>query len=71
MLFGLTSWCGSTAGWDTDQFPMDVKKATLAMLVVLKQEGLAPGGLNFDCKVSACGCGFDGAAEASAKSDCL
>ena len=32
---------------------MDVKKATLAMLVVLKQEGLAPGGLNFDCKVSA------------------
>eukprot|EP00750_Incisomonas_marina_P013298 INCI17283.2.p1 GENE.INCI17283.2~~INCI17283.2.p1 ORF type:complete len:454 (-),score=82.56 INCI17283.2:1112-2473(-) len=38
-------------GWDTDQFPMDVKKATLAMLVVLKQEGLAPGGLNFDCKV--------------------
>lgn len=38
-------------GWDTDQFPMDVKKCTLAMLVVLKQGGLAPGGLNFDCKV--------------------
>jgi len=38
-------------GWDTDQFPMDVKKATLTMLVVLKQGGLAPGGLNFDCKV--------------------
>jgi len=38
-------------GWDTDQFPMDVKKATMAMLVVIRQGGLAPGGLNFDCKV--------------------
>jgi len=38
-------------GWDTDQFPMDVKKATLVMLTVLKQGGLAPGGLNFDSKV--------------------
>lgn len=38
-------------GWDTDQFPMDVKKATLVMQVVLRQGGLAPGGLNFDAKV--------------------
>mmetsp|Transcript_15717 Transcript_15717/g.21555 ORF Transcript_15717/g.21555 Transcript_15717/m.21555 type:complete len:448 (-) Transcript_15717:14-1357(-) len=38
-------------GWDTDQFPMDVKKATLAMGAVIDQNGLAPGGLNFDCKV--------------------
>src|SRR5579875_588643 len=56
-------------GWDTDQFPMDIKKAALTMLVssqffiaslmkfffffkiVLRQKGLAPGGLNFDCKV--------------------
>jgi len=38
-------------GWDTDQFPMDIKKATLVMQVVLRQGGLAPGGLNFDCKV--------------------
>ena len=38
-------------GWDTDQFPMDMKKTTLVMLQVLKQGGLAPGGLNFDCKV--------------------
>jgi len=38
-------------GWDTDQFPMDYKKATLVMSVILEQGGLAPGGLNFDCKV--------------------
>ena len=38
-------------GWDTDQFPMDVKKCTLVMLEVLEMGGLAPGGLNFDCKV--------------------
>ena len=38
-------------GWDTDQFPMDLKNNTLLMLAVLKQNGIAPGGLNFDCKV--------------------
>jgi xylose isomerase len=38
-------------GWDTDQFNIDIKDATLAMLVVLKQNGIAPGGLNFDAKV--------------------
>ena len=38
-------------GWDTDQFPMDVKKTTLTMMTVLAQGGLAPGGLNFDAKV--------------------
>eukprot|EP00559_Dactyliosolen_fragilissimus_P001988 CAMPEP_0184867168 /NCGR_PEP_ID=MMETSP0580-20130426/25235_1 /TAXON_ID=1118495 /ORGANISM="Dactyliosolen fragilissimus" /LENGTH=368 /DNA_ID=CAMNT_0027367251 /DNA_START=191 /DNA_END=1294 /DNA_ORIENTATION=+ len=38
-------------GWDTDQFPMDVKKATLVMGAIVDQGGLAPGGLNFDCKV--------------------
>jgi xylose isomerase len=38
-------------GWDTDQFLMDVKSATLAMAIVLNQGGLAPGGLNFDAKV--------------------
>jgi len=38
-------------GWDTDQFPMDIKKATLVMLTVIRQKGLAPGGLNFDSKV--------------------
>lgn len=38
-------------GWDTDQFPMDVKKCILTMMIVLKQGGIAPGGFNFDCKV--------------------
>ena len=38
-------------GWDTDQFPMDVKKATLVMGAIIDQGGIAPGGLNFDCKV--------------------
>jgi len=38
-------------GWDTDQFPMDVKKAMITMQVVIEQGGLAPGGLNFDAKV--------------------
>lgn len=38
-------------GWDTDQFPSDIYSATLSMLVILEQGGLAPGGLNFDAKV--------------------
>ncbi|XP_077991504.1 xylose isomerase-like [Glandiceps talaboti] len=38
-------------GWDTDQFPMDVKNTTLVMKTVLAQGGLNPGGLNFDAKV--------------------
>jgi len=38
-------------GWDTDQFCYDVRKTTMIMLAVLKQGGLAPGGLNFDAKV--------------------
>jgi xylose isomerase len=39
----------STVGWDTDQFPMDVKDATKIMRLVINY-GLA-GGLNFDCKL--------------------
>ncbi|XP_043207231.1 xylose isomerase-like [Amphibalanus amphitrite] len=38
-------------GWDTDQFPMDVKAATMVMKTVIEQGGLQPGGLNFDAKV--------------------
>jgi len=37
-------------GWDTDQFPTDPAMCTLAMLVVLKQGGIGPGGFNFDAK---------------------
>ncbi|MFW6409726.1 MAG: xylose isomerase [Halanaerobiales bacterium] len=38
-------------GWDTDQFPTDIYKTTLAMYEILKNGGLEPGGLNFDAKV--------------------
>jgi xylose isomerase len=38
-------------GWDTDQFPMDVKSTTLAMQVIVNQGGLGSGGLNFDAKL--------------------
>jgi xylose isomerase len=38
-------------GWDTDQFPTDLRSAALAMLVILNQGGLVNGGLNFDAKV--------------------
>ncbi|XP_011079316.1 xylose isomerase [Sesamum indicum] len=38
-------------GWDTDQFMMDVGEATLVMLSVIKNGGLAPGGFNFDAKL--------------------
>ena len=41
----------STLGWDTDEFPTDVKTAALAMTIVLGQGGLPNGGLNFDAKV--------------------
>jgi xylose isomerase len=38
-------------GWDTDQMPTDVYMATLAMVEIIKNGGLKPGGLNFDAKV--------------------
>jgi xylose isomerase len=40
-----------TVGWDTDQFAMDLKECTQAMLIILNQRGLRHGGLNFDAKV--------------------
>lgn len=52
MLGSVDSNTGSPdLGWDTDQFPMDIKNCTLVMRTILEQGGLAPGGLNFDCKV--------------------
>jgi xylose isomerase len=52
MLGSVDSNTGDTLlGWDTDQFPMDVKKTTLAMKIIIEQGGLGSGGLNFDCKV--------------------
>ena len=38
-------------GWDTDQFPTDIYETTQAMLIVLNQGGLKPGGFNFDAKI--------------------
>merc|ERR1711988_621017 len=37
-------------GWDTDEFPSDPRKAMLSMIIV-QQNGIAPGGNNFDCKL--------------------
>lgn len=37
-------------GWDTDQFPTDIRLATLIMLLLLDCGGLPHGGLNFDAK---------------------
>ena len=38
-------------GWDTDQFPTNIYSATHCMVEVLKNGGIAPGGLNFDAKL--------------------
>jgi xylose isomerase len=38
-------------GWDTDQFPTNIYDSTMCMYEVLKNGGIAPGGLNFDAKV--------------------
>jgi xylose isomerase len=38
-------------GWDTDQFPTDLYLTAQVMLVVLGQNGIGSGGLNFDAKV--------------------
>lgn len=41
----------TSLGWDTDQFPMNLRDCGFLMQTILSQGGLAPGGLNFDCKV--------------------
>ncbi len=38
-------------GWDTDQFPNNVRELTEAMLVILRSGGLKGGGVNFDAKL--------------------
>jgi xylose isomerase len=38
-------------GWDTDQFPLDLYDCVHAMMVVLENDGLGSGGLNFDAKI--------------------
>ncbi|XP_039972606.1 xylose isomerase-like isoform X2 [Xiphias gladius] len=52
MLGSVDSNTGSPdLGWDTDQFPMDIRNTTLVMKTIIEQGGLQPGGLNFDAKV--------------------
>jgi xylose isomerase len=38
-------------GWDTDQFPNDLRETTQAMYYILKGGGFKNGGANFDAKV--------------------
>ncbi len=38
-------------GWDTDQFPNDIREITTAMYYILKNGGFHNGGNNFDAKV--------------------
>ncbi len=38
-------------GWDTDYFPTDLYDCIHAMMIVIQQGGVAPGGLNFDAKL--------------------
>jgi xylose isomerase len=38
-------------GWDTDQFPNDIREITTAMYYILKSGGFKNGGNNFDAKV--------------------
>lgn len=38
-------------GWDTDQFPVDLRSMTLAMYHVIQAGGLGQGGMNFDAKI--------------------
>lgn len=44
--------CGNAQnGWDTDQFNLDTRDITLALLELLPSGGLDTGGFNFDAKV--------------------
>jgi xylose isomerase len=38
-------------GWDTDQFPNDIREITIAMYYILQAGGFKHGGNNFDAKV--------------------
>ncbi len=44
--------CGNAQnGWDTDQFNLDIRDITLALIELLPSGGLTTGGFNFDAKV--------------------
>lgn len=46
-------------GWDTDQFNLDVRDITLALVELLPSGGLDTGGFNFDAKVRRQSSGLD------------
>ena len=37
----------SSLGWDTDQFPMNLRDCAFLMRTIIAQGGLAPGGLKY------------------------
>ena len=44
--------CGNSQnGWDTDQYNLDIRDITLALIELLPSGGLDTGGFNFDAKV--------------------
>ena len=48
MLGSIDSNTGDTSlGWDTDQFPMNLRDCAYIMKTVIAQGGLAPGGLKY------------------------
>jgi xylose isomerase len=38
-------------GWDTDQFPNDLRELTVALYYIMRGGGFSTGGINFDAKV--------------------
>lgn len=38
-------------GWDTDEFPIDIKETAMVMYYILKHGGFTSGGFNFDTKL--------------------
>ncbi len=38
-------------GWDTDQFPIDLKEYAMIIYIILKHGGFSSGGFNFDTKL--------------------
>jgi xylose isomerase len=38
-------------GWDTDQFPNDLRELTVALYYIMRAGGFGTGGINFDAKV--------------------
>jgi xylose isomerase len=38
-------------GWDTDQFPNDLRELTTALYYIMRAGGFTTGGINFDAKV--------------------